>query len=158
MTTATGSVAFQVRPATLGDLRALALLRTALFEELGQKATAHFNELTEAAFADALERGSCCAWVAQSEAGEVIGAVALLLFPRLPSPNSVAPREGYLVNVYTVPQWRRRGVAAGLVAAAISSARELGLGRIRLHATPEGQVVYTAAGFRLRPDAMELRL
>ena len=96
--------------------------------------------------------------MAQSEAGEVIGSVALLLFPRLPSPDSVAAREGYLVNVYTVPQWRRRGVAAGLVAAAISSARELGLGRIRLHATPEGQVVYTAAGFRLRPDAMELRL
>jgi hypothetical protein len=39
-----------------------------------------------------------------------------------------------------------------------ATARALGLARIRLHATAEGEPVYAAAGFRPRTDEMELRL
>jgi ribosomal protein S18 acetylase RimI-like enzyme len=81
----------------------------------------------------------------------------LLLFPRLPTPALPPTREGYLLNVYTRPAWRGRGVASALVDAAVADARALGLARIRLHATAEGQPVYAAAGFRPRTDEMELR-
>jgi GNAT superfamily N-acetyltransferase len=82
----------------------------------------------------------------------------MLIYPRLPSPESSATSEGYLLNVYTTPEWRARGVAAALVSASIIRARELGLGRIRLHATEAGQRVYEKVGFRPRVDEMELIL
>ena len=153
---------FTVRSATPRDATALTALRVALFRELGNHTPPHlqtaFEKLSVSSFTTGLERGHCYAWVAESDTQPPIGSVALLLFPRLPSPDSLALVEGYLLNVYTVPEWRNRGVAAALVAEAVAKGRELGIGRIRLHATPEGQRVYAAAGFRLRHDEMELRL
>jgi ribosomal protein S18 acetylase RimI-like enzyme len=152
---------FRVRKATAGDAATLGRLRHALFRESGRQPEAGappFEADATAALAETIARGTCEAWLAESDAREAIGSVALLLLPRLPSPESRAQQEGYLLNVYTLPEWRRRGVAASLVAAAVARARELGLARIRLHATEDGQRVYAAAGFQSRQDEMELRL
>ena len=140
----------------LGDMRA------ALFREVGTHAPpgefAGFESAAGASFGQVLEREQCCAWLAEDEHELAIGCAALLIFPRIPTPSSLARVEGHLSSVYTVPAWRRRGVSSALVAAAVAKARELGMGRIRLHATAEGRPVYTAAGFRLRDDEMELKL
>jgi len=139
----------------------LAALRWALFTELGEspsaEAAAAFEQIAVAAFVAGFERGDCFAWLAETDDGRPMGAVALLSYPRLPTPESLADHEGYLLNVYTVPEWRGRGVATALVAAAVVKAREQGMARIRLHATPEGRPVYAAAGFTARDDEMELR-
>jgi GNAT superfamily N-acetyltransferase len=153
---------FTIRAATAADAGTLSRLRIALFQELGQHpqpaVRVSFLPASEVAFAKGLSGGFCHAWLAESDAGEPIGSVAMLIAPKLPSPVSLATQEGYLLNVYTVPAWRRRGVAAGLAAAALIEARRLGLARVRLHATAAGQPVYAAAGFRMRDDEMELRL
>ena len=153
---------FTIRPAVAQDAPALAELRSALFAELGQHKSpqlqGQFASLTAASFSAGLERGYCFAWLAEVERQRPIGSAAILLFPRLPTPASLAQLEGYLLSVYTVPDWRRRGVAASLVAAAVEKARALGLGRVRLHTTLAGQPVYAAAGFHVRDNEMELRL
>jgi GNAT superfamily N-acetyltransferase len=152
---------FRVRRATVADASVLAQLREALFRESGRPPAGDlppFVEDAATAFATTLATGTCEAWLAESNEGQAIGSVAMLVVPKLPSPESRAPREGYLLSVYTAPEWRRRGVATALVAAAIGRARELGCGRIRLHATESGRSVYAAAGFEPRQDEMELRL
>ena len=151
-----------IRLATAHDAAALAALRGALFRKLGEaplaEAAAAFEERAAATFVAGIGRGHCFAWLAETEAGHPVGSVALLLYPRLPTPDSPSDREGYLLNVYTVPEWRSRGVASALVAAAVAKGRELGMARIRLHATAEGRPLYAAAGFVPRDDEMELRL
>jgi GNAT superfamily N-acetyltransferase len=153
---------FTVRAATPDDAAALAALRSDLFRELGRGpkpgGEAAFVELAAAAFSDALISGRCFAWLAESGDAGAMACVALLVFPRLPSPTLLARQEGYLLSVFTAPSFRGHGTATALVAAAVSKARALGLGRIRLHATPEGRSVYAAAGFASRADEMELRL
>ena len=151
---------FEIRAASPRDAESLALLRSAMFRELGRVSPMpgdQFEMASAAAFRARMEAGSCWAWLAET-AQEPIGSTALLVFPRLPSPESAVLFEGYLLNVYTVAEWRRRGVAQALVAAAVARARELGLARVRLHTSPEGEPLYGAAGFRFRDDEMELEL
>jgi GNAT superfamily N-acetyltransferase len=117
-----------------------------------------FETACDTAFAESIEKGGCYAWLAENQSNEIIGSAVLLLFPRLPSPKRFQLHEGYLINVFTLPEWRRRGVATALVQAVVAKARELGLARIRLHATSDGQPIYKALGFENRPEAMELNL
>jgi GNAT superfamily N-acetyltransferase len=118
---------------------------------------AAFEALSSAGLRDRIERGECFAWIAEPEAAQAVASTALLVFPRLPTPTSLAQQEGYLVSVHTDPAWRGRGLATALVAAAKAKARELGLARIRLHTTMAGRRVYAAAGFAPRDDEMELQ-
>jgi len=152
---------FSVRRATVADASVLGSLREVMFRELDRHpdpGAPAFGQTSAEAFRDSITRGACEAWLAESPNGVAIGSVAMLIYPRLPSPESAATAEGYLLNVYTDRAWRGRGVAAALVDASIARARGLGLGRIRLHATEAGQRVYEKAGFRSRVDEMELRL
>jgi GNAT superfamily N-acetyltransferase len=152
---------FIIRPATTGDAPRLGQLRDEMFAELGRRpdpGAPAFRDRAAIAFAEGFRHGTCEAWVAESPDGGLVGSVAMLVYPRLPSPESPAVHEGYLLNVYTIPAWRGRGIAAALVSASIDRARKLGMGRIRLHATEAGQRVYEKAGFKTRVDEMELRL
>jgi GNAT superfamily N-acetyltransferase len=154
------SRALAIRPATEADAPALAAQRVAMFHEMGQVPVAGpqvFEQQSAAAFATSLGSGACFAWLADTGSAPV-GSVALLLYPRLPSPKLAATQEGYLLNVYTVPEWRGHGVATALVATAIAKARVLGLARVRLHATTQGKPIYASAGFIDRADEMELTL
>jgi ribosomal protein S18 acetylase RimI-like enzyme len=134
--------AFTVRPASADDAPVLSTLRSAMFQELGRHPVTGsqpaFEELAAAAFRAGLETGFCFAWLAEAADRLPLGSVALLVFPRLPSPDSPARQEGYLLSVYTAPESRGRGVATALVAAAVAKGRDLGLGRIRCTPLPRG--------------------
>ena len=102
---------FTVRRATALDAAALTELRAELFAALGREqesgANARFRERSTAALNEGLSAGFCYAWLALSPEGGPVGSAALLLFPRLPTPELPGLREGYLVSVYTAPAWRR---------------------------------------------------
>jgi ribosomal protein S18 acetylase RimI-like enzyme len=152
-----------VRRADPRDAGTLGALRRQLFDEIDHPnidatAALAFTNAAIDAFDRGLRDGWCEAWLAEDGEGAVVGAAALLVSFRLPSPASMLEREGYLLSVYTAPEWRRRRVARDLVAAAVEYARANGLARIRLHATAEGRGVYRALGFVSRVDEMELLL
>ena len=52
-----------------------------------------------------------------------------------------------IVNVFTEPEWRRRGVAKLLMEQIISWARAERLDRLVLHASDEGRALYEQMGF-----------
>lgn len=150
---------FTIRPATGAEAEQLALLRLQMFEDLNRRAPdrARFIRECTTVFHDLLQAGNCRVWLAESD-GAAIGTLTLLVYPRLPSPESGAVQEGHIVNVYTARAWRRQGIATELIRIAVSAARDLGFGRVRLHASSDGQPVYSAAGFQPRLDEMELSL
>lgn len=56
-------------------------------------------------------------------------------------------RQGIIINVFTEPEWRRRGVAALLMKRIIDCSRENNLDRLILHASGEGRALYERLGF-----------
>ena len=146
----------------MDDARVITDLRWKLFEETNStttpEPTPEFLHACRRAVTESLASGDSFAWLAIAPDGAAVGNLVLLLHFRLPSPRNIVPTEGYVMNVYVEPAWRRQGIATALMDAALEHARSLGLGRVRLHSTPEGRSTYARAGFVPREDGMELSL
>ncbi len=144
------------------DVDEFVRLRCALFEEASRPEPpfdlAALGERTRAAFLRGVEARTLLVWMARTNSGEVLGALALHLFSRLPSPASPRGEEGYVVNVYTCPAWRRRGIGSALMEAMLAESRRLELGRLRLHTSEDGRALYSRFGFREHHDNMQLVL
>lgn len=93
---------YQVRPAALADLPALAALETAAFAE----------PWSAAALAGFWREPGARGWLAESADGDPVG---FALF-RVVS----AAHEAELVRIATQPAWQRRKVATGLLTAALA--------------------------------------
>ncbi|MBA3762926.1 MAG: GNAT family N-acetyltransferase [Chthoniobacterales bacterium] len=56
-------------------------------------------------------------------------------------------RLGTVLNVFTEPEWRRRGVAGLLMQRIINWSRDAGLDGLTLHAADAGRTLYEKLGF-----------
>ena len=65
-------------------------------------------------------------------------------------------RQGVIVNVFTEPEWRRRGIAKRLIKEIIVWSREQNLDDLVLHASADGRTLYEQLGF-LITNEMRLR-
>ena len=143
-----------LREATPADIPTLVDHRRRMFEDMasagGTPTDLAALDAMDAAYAahlglhlvDGAER----AWVV--EAGNLIVASgAVLLSEWLPRPSDLTGRLAYLHSVYTLPEYRRRGLARRLVETAIDFCRAQGLRRLVLHASRDGRRLYEALGF-----------
>ena len=88
-------------------------------------------------------------------AGRLVACSGLVLFRRPPSRRNLSGWEGYVMNMYTEPAWRGRGLATALLGECVAYVRsETPARRIRLHATAAGRPVYERAGFVLATAGM----
>ena len=147
---------FGIRRATVHDADIIAWHRARMFQDMGEVSGHAFETLRAKAqprLEDWLERGDYVGWVASpTDKPEIIvGGAGVQLQPILPRPLSTsaigAGRQGTIVNVFTEPEWRRRGVAALLLKEIIKWSREECLDRLVLHASEEGRALYHRLGF-----------
>ncbi|HEX8825836.1 MAG TPA: GNAT family N-acetyltransferase [Archangium sp.] len=149
---------WSIRKAGVEDVDEMVRLRLALLrttrgvERLEDEET--LVPVTQRYFAQAIPSGRFHAWVGVAE-GRVVACSGLLPFERPPMPGTLASLEAYILNMYTEPGWRGRGIARALFTELMRFARELGAGRVLLHATDEGRPLYESVGFKPNPTAME---
>ena len=142
-----------IRAALPADVEELVRLRLALQQEVGDLPDGTDPAPQAQAIREYLEEtlpsGAFRAWVA--DAGDrLVACSGLVLFRRPPSRQNLGGWEGYLMNMYTEPAWRGRGLASALVHECITFTRtQTPARRIRLHATSAGRPVYERAGFVL---------
>ena len=147
-----------IRAATLADVDHLADHRAAMFRDMGRIAEAAYAPLvaaTRAYLVEAMPRGEYVAWVAVPAADRdvVVGGAGIHLRPQIPRPDALDPTriaaglQGLVVNVYTDPAWRRRGVARLLMEAVIAYARQARLAALVLNASDDGRPLYVQLGF-----------
>lgn len=150
-----------IRRATAEDVEQVVRLRVAFLREYGESEGHRFPEVLEDAtrryVARMLESGGLRFWFAEDD-GEVVGCCALIFFDRPPSFGNPTGLTAYLLNVYTVPQRRRRGIASMLIEESLRHARSAGAGRVSLHTSSAGRTVYEKLGFKRRDNEMDLSL
>jgi GNAT superfamily N-acetyltransferase len=148
---------FQVRAATAADIPVIASQRAAMFRDMGKLASGSEAELISATadyLRSALARGEYLGWVAEScrVRAELIGGAGVQLRPILPRPRSsdhgieLGP-EAIVLNVYVMPEWRRRGVGEALMRSLLTALKQRNVRRIVLHAADDGRRLYERLGF-----------
>jgi GNAT superfamily N-acetyltransferase len=161
MTTAASPTAppIQIRPATPEDAPVIARHRAGMFRDMGQVTPEAYDALVvvaESRLRETLASGEYVAWLALApEDDAVIGGAGAQRRLAFPHPHrfedgTVGVSEGrhaIVLNVYTEPAWRRRGVAEALMRQVIRWAESERLDRLVLHASDEGRPLYQRLGF-----------
>jgi len=81
-------------------------------------------------------------------AGELIaGCCFLFVSEKPPNPSFINGKTGTLLNVYTRPEFRRKGIAGGLIKMLIADSSEMKLDFLELKSTDEGYELYKSLGF-----------
>ena len=70
-------------------------------------------------------------------------------------PYDLECRRATILNVYTDPEYRRRGIARLLMETMIDWCKRKGLARVNLHASDAGRHLYESLGFE---PSNEMRL
>jgi GNAT superfamily N-acetyltransferase len=147
---------FRIRRATAQDAGIVAWHRARMFQDMGDVSRDAFEILRAKAWArlkEWLGSGDYVGWLATpaDQPEIVVGGAGVQLQPILPRPVDASTvgegRQGTVVNVFTEPQWRRRGIARLLIKEIITWSKDEHLDRLLLHASDEGRSVYERLGF-----------
>jgi GNAT superfamily N-acetyltransferase len=151
---------FHVRLAIPADAETIGRHRARMFQDMGDVPSHLFEEFCARLrdrLRDQLTTGEYIGWLASAKdaPGEIIAGAGVQLREVLPhpltSPSGEAAisegRHAIILNVFTEPEWRRRGIAAVLIQQIIDWSREQRLDRLVLHASDEGRALYERLGF-----------
>jgi GNAT superfamily N-acetyltransferase len=149
------------RRATLNDVSALVDYRVRFLNELRSHVeddeTKVVRESLQRYFTKAIPSGDFVAWIAEQD-GKMIATSGMVVWQKPAIYGGVeSGRLGYLLNFYTIPEARRRGIATRLLNEVIREARSLGLRYLHLHTSKYGESIYRKAGFK-EPHTLELAL
>ncbi len=108
-------------------------------------------------FSKAIPAHDFIAWLAEYDR-KIIGTSGMVIW-QLPSRYGglESGRLGYILNMYTIPEARKKGICTRLLTKLIGEARSLGLRYLHLHASVDGMNIYKKAGFT-KPRLVELVL
>ncbi|HET8836903.1 MAG TPA: GNAT family N-acetyltransferase [Gemmatimonadales bacterium] len=149
----------RIRPATPEDAPVIARHRAGMFRDMGQVTPEAYDALlavAEPRLRETLASGEYVAWLALAPDGDAViggaGAQRRLAFPHPYrfEDGTVGIGDGrhaIVLNVYTEPAWRGRGVADALMRQVIGWAKAERLDRLVLHASEQGRPLYQRLGF-----------
>jgi GNAT superfamily N-acetyltransferase len=146
-----------IRSASLADIPEILRQRRRMYEDM------HYNDpqaldsmasLSSAYLKTAMADGSFRAWLA-ANGDRVVAGSAVVISPWPAHPYDLECRRATILNVYTDPEYRRRGIARTLMQTIIDWCRREGFPRVTLHASDDGRHLYESLGFE---PSNEMRL
>ena len=85
-------------------------------------------------------------YVARDEE-DIVACAFLLIVEKPMSPSFITGKTGTVLNVYTKPEYRKKGYAKKLMTMMLEGAKAQGLSVIELKATEDGYSLYKSVGF-----------
>ncbi len=90
--------------------------------------------------------------------GKLVAIGSLCLFTRIPYIDNLNGLEGYILNIYTSPQFRKCGFANKILDKIIEYSHENNIKRLWLNSSEQGSHLYEEKGFIKKDNEMELFL
>jgi GNAT superfamily N-acetyltransferase len=147
---------FHVRLATADDAEIIGWHRASMFHDMGEIPAHLFDSFLTSSrdrVRELLVSGEYVGWLASPAATpeQIVSGAGAQLRRVLPHPGGehafAEGRQAVIINVFTEPEWRRKGLAALLLEHIIQWSREQKLDRLLLHASQQGRALYERLGF-----------
>jgi GNAT superfamily N-acetyltransferase len=138
-----------IREATPADTSEILRQRRAMYEDLDYKdgeALAAMQAVTAEYLKTAFAAASFRSWLAFSD-GHVVAGGAIVISAWPAHPYDLECRRATILNVYTDPHYRRRGIARRLMQVMIDWCKREGFANVHLHASKYGRHLYESMGF-----------
>lgn len=103
----------------------------------------------------AILNGECIVYLVFDD-DKLVGCGGVSFFRIMPTCHNPTGKKAYLMNIYTSPEYRRKGIAYKTLDLLIKATREKGINHIILEATAMGRPMYEKYGFTKMNDEMEL--
>ena len=81
------------------------------------------------------------------EGEDIVSCAFLLIVEKPMSPSFITGKTGTVLNVYTKPDYRKKGYAKKLITTMLEDAKAEGMSIIELKATEDGYSLYKSVGF-----------
>lgn len=136
--------------ATLDDLPTLINLRLIFASEFSGQQTAEaiqeFKNNNRKYFQRSIQDNSFIAYLARHN-NEIAGVGGMVLREQPGNFKNPTGKVGYIFNMYTFPQFRKRGICSDLLKLLLEQAGRMGIVAFELHASEQGVSVYKKNGF-----------
>jgi ribosomal protein S18 acetylase RimI-like enzyme len=141
---------FRVRPGTPADIPVIARHRIGMMLEMGLATPdqcAQYEPEFRVFVAKEISLGNFRSFIAETDSGKVVSGGAAYIVPWPGNPSDRLQKRVFLLNVYTDPEFRRRGLARAVVTATLDWCRTQGFHSVRLLASDAGRPLYQSLGF-----------
>ena len=139
-----------IRKAVIDDIDLLIKLRVDFFSDAKGAMSREEQEDIENQLKIYLQKripsGDFVAFIAE-DSGDVLSTAFLAIVERPPTTAFSSNLTGTVYNVFTYPEFRRKGYAEKIMSALLDEAKELNLYSVNLLATPDGKNLYEKLGF-----------
>jgi len=104
-----------------------------------------------------LDDGTFVSWLA-SDGDEIVATSGMSFVEKPPYYSNPSGKIGLLSSMYTLKEYRRKGIARKLLDKVIQEAKEYGCGAVQITASDMGVLLYTDYGFKRTNNFMQLKI
>jgi GNAT superfamily N-acetyltransferase len=109
-------------------------------------------------FSRTLQDNTFIAWVAEKN-GEPLSFGGMVVQEIPGHFTFISGKQGYILNMYTLPEYRGKGISTKLLYKLLDEAKALELTKVYLHATEQGINIYKKVGFEVSSwPVLEMKL
>jgi GNAT superfamily N-acetyltransferase len=139
-----------IREATKDESAIILHHRRSMFRDMGEGTVEELDRMVEVArpwLARALADGSYRHWLAVAASGQIAAGGGVFYGPWPANPLDPCIERAVILNVYTEPGFRHRGIARQIMLVILDAIKARGLRGVNLHASAEGRPLYEKLGF-----------
>lgn len=150
----------EIYKSSINDKENFIKMRVSLFKELGEiDENSEIDELvkeTGTYYTNHIDKDLFC-WFAKID-NKIAAVASMCIFCRIPYFQNPVGLEGYILNVYTLPEFRNKGAASKLITEIITFSKNSAIKKLWLNSSEAGKEIYKSLGFKENENEMELFL
>jgi GNAT superfamily N-acetyltransferase len=136
------------------DLDVFIEMRINQLQEEGAEPTLDLKPQLYEYYTKHLKDGTFVSWLAVDNR-KIVGTSGMSFVKKPPYYSNPSGRIGLLSSMYTLKEYRRKGIAKKLLERVVNEAKDYGCGAVQITASDMGVYLYTDSGFKKNQNFMQ---